>query len=93
MAQNAQATETHEHRVQMRVPPATITRLDALRRAEPDLPNRSEMIRRLIDKAHEALGRGRRGAPVLASGLAELVDDEWTRPNAEDWAAARKALK
>ena len=27
---------------------------------------------------------------ILLSGKSDLVDDEWARPNAEDWAHARK---
>lgn len=35
--------------------------LDDIRREEPDLPVRSEMARRLIERAHSALGKkGRR---------------------------------
>ena len=31
-------------------------------------------------------------APVLASGPAELVDDEWSRPNSSDFSAALAAI-
>lgn len=34
--------------------------IDDLRRAEPDLPNRSEMVRRLISRAAEALRKAKR---------------------------------
>lgn len=42
---------------QMRVA-ATFTRqLDNLRKAEEDLPTRSEMVRRLVEAAHDRLGK------------------------------------
>lgn len=38
-------------RLQMMLDEQTSQRIDELRRLEPDLPSRSEMIRRLIDQA------------------------------------------
>ena len=32
-------------------------------------------------------------APVLISGVAELVDDEWTHPNQQDYDAALAVLR
>lgn len=43
--------------LQVRTDAGYRTRLDALRKAEPDLPTRSEMVRRLIDRAADALPR------------------------------------
>ena len=51
--------ETHDAVLYMRVAPSYLKRLDALRRAEDDLPSRSEMVRRLIDRTF-----GRRGVDV-----------------------------
>lgn len=39
----------------VRVPPELFTQLDALRKAEADLPNKGEMIRRLVERAHASL--------------------------------------
>lgn len=41
----------HDQILQMRLSADLKTMLDDLRRAEPDLPSRSEMIRRLIQRA------------------------------------------
>jgi hypothetical protein len=45
---------------QMRVDELFLSRLDNLRRAEPDLPSRTEMARRLIELAFE---RSESGSP------------------------------
>jgi hypothetical protein len=37
-----------------RVTPETLKALDDLRRAEPDLPSRGEMLRRLVERAKAA---------------------------------------
>lgn len=44
----------------MRVAPEFIEALDRLRKAEDDLPPRSEMVRRLIERADERLEKVRR---------------------------------
>lgn len=44
----------------MRLEAAEKSALDDLRRAEPDLPSRSEMVRRLIQRALDAQKRERR---------------------------------
>ena len=47
----------HEATLQMRLTPALKATLDELRKAEPDLPSRSEMLRRLIERAAADLKR------------------------------------
>lgn len=42
---------TQDKQTSLRLSDAAFARLDALRRAEVDLPTRAEMIRRLIDRA------------------------------------------
>lgn len=44
----------------MRLEEAEKSALDDLRRAEPDLPSRSEMVRRLIQRALDAQKRDRK---------------------------------
>ena len=39
----------------MRVEKAILDKLDDLRRDDPDLPNRSKMVRMLIERAHQEL--------------------------------------
>lgn len=48
-------TNTRSGVLQLRIDDDTTARLDDLRRAEDDLPSRSEMIRRLIARAAEEL--------------------------------------
>ena len=48
---------TQDTILNMRVAEEIRAKLDDLRRAEPDLPSRSEMVRRLIEKAHERAER------------------------------------
>jgi hypothetical protein len=43
--------KAQEHQLQMRVSVEFLKGLDDLRRAEMDLPSRTEMIRRLVDQA------------------------------------------
>jgi hypothetical protein len=50
----------HDDTLQMRLSPELKATLDDLRRAESDLPSRSEMIRRLIERAAAAMKRGKR---------------------------------
>ena len=40
----------------MRVAEETKAKIDILRKNEPDLPSRSEMVRRLVDRAENAIG-------------------------------------
>jgi hypothetical protein len=42
------------------------------------------------DTTDDAIANG--DAPILASGPAEWIDGEWSRPNAADYAAAAAAL-
>jgi metal-responsive CopG/Arc/MetJ family transcriptional regulator len=44
---------TQDTILHMRVAEEIRAKLDDLRRAEPDLPSRSEMVRRLIEEAHK----------------------------------------
>lgn len=50
-------TENKTERLEMRISAADLAVLDRLRKAEDDLPPRSEMIRRLIERAAERKGR------------------------------------
>jgi hypothetical protein len=50
----------HDETLQMRLSPALKATLDELRKAEPDLPSRSEMLRRLIERAADHVRRGKR---------------------------------
>lgn len=50
------AAMTKDIRFEMRLDAATVATLDDLRRKEPDLPTRAEMIRRLISSAGEQPG-------------------------------------
>jgi hypothetical protein len=43
--------KAQEHQLQMRVSTGFLRDLDDLRRVEPDLPSRTEMIRRLVEQA------------------------------------------
>jgi len=45
--------------LQMRIADEIVEKLDDLRRLEKDIPSRSEMVRRLIERAHET-GRKRK---------------------------------
>jgi metal-responsive CopG/Arc/MetJ family transcriptional regulator len=45
------ADENHTQRFQMRVPSDFLVKIDEWRRQQPDLPNRSEAIRRLVELA------------------------------------------
>ena len=47
----AMADENHTERFQMRVPAEFLAKIDEWRRQQPDLPNRSEAIRRLVEQA------------------------------------------
>ena len=49
--------ETKPGVFQMRVDTAFGKQLDDLRKAQDDLPSRAEMIRRLVEAAHGALGK------------------------------------
>jgi hypothetical protein len=44
-------------RLQMRLDEDTATKLDELRRRDPELPTRTEMVRRLIHAAFEQLDK------------------------------------
>lgn len=48
------ADDSQTERLQMRVSPEFLTRVDEWRRKQIDLPSRSEAIRRLVEKALEA---------------------------------------
>ena len=50
------ADEPHTERLQMRVPPDFLRRVDNWRRQQPDIPSRSEAIRRLVTEALAAHG-------------------------------------
>ena len=50
----------HDDTLQMRLSPELKATLDDLRKAESDLPSRSEMIRRLIERAAATLEKGRK---------------------------------
>lgn len=50
-------TEQKTERFEMRMSKADLANLDKLRKDEADLPQRAEMIRRLIAKAVERKGR------------------------------------
>jgi len=39
--------------LQMRIADEIVAQLDDLRRLEKDIPSRSEMVRRLIERAHD----------------------------------------
>jgi hypothetical protein len=45
------AREVREGRIGLRMSAEEMAELDRLRRAEPDMPQRSEMLRRLIKRA------------------------------------------
>lgn len=45
---------TQDRILHMRIADESMRQLDELRRVEPDLPSRSEMVRRLIDRAADA---------------------------------------
>ena len=51
MAEKKQVGEEQTERFQMRVSQGFLKIVDELRRAEPDLPSRAEMIRRAIERA------------------------------------------
>ena len=51
---NAEKTDTQA--VLVRMPVKMIERIDALRRAEDDLPTRPEMIRRLVEQRMDEKG-------------------------------------
>jgi metal-responsive CopG/Arc/MetJ family transcriptional regulator len=46
-------------RFDMKVPPGFLERLDQWRRKQPDLPNRSEAVRRLVETGIAASKRAR----------------------------------
>lgn len=46
---------TQDSILHMRIAQETRAQLDDLRKAEPDLPNMSEMVRRLIERSHGAI--------------------------------------
>ena len=48
---------TQDTILHMRIAEEIRTKLDDLRRIEPDLPSRSEMVRRLIEEAHKRAER------------------------------------
>lgn len=52
LLQGAEMPETQLVQVKMTV--HQIKDLDALRRAEPDIPTRAEMVRRLVERASKA---------------------------------------
>lgn len=45
------STETKSVRLQMVITPSQVRRIDDWRKEQPDLPSRSEAIRRLVDAA------------------------------------------
>lgn len=45
---------------QMRIDKATMAQLDELRRIEPDIPSRSDLVRRLIERASAKLKASKR---------------------------------
>lgn len=47
------------HQLQMRVSAEFLAKLDDLRRQERDIPSRTEMMRRLVERPWEALKRGK----------------------------------
>lgn len=50
-------TENRTERFEMRMTAKDLASLDRLRKVEQDLPTRSEMIRRLIERASDKKGR------------------------------------
>lgn len=48
---------TQDTILHMRIAEEIRAKLDDLRRTEPDLPSRSEMVRRLIEEAHKRAER------------------------------------
>jgi len=59
-----QKVEEESGRLHMAVPMSWLRKIDAWRRRQPDLPNRSEAVRRLVDAGmnHKARERKRRRA-------------------------------
>ncbi len=55
MARKSEDEERATHRLQVRLEPSIIDKMDELRRRAPDLPPRSEIIRRLVEKAWQEL--------------------------------------
>jgi metal-responsive CopG/Arc/MetJ family transcriptional regulator len=49
-----EAPKPKEIRLQVILTPEQLQRLDDLRKRQPDLPSRSDLIRRMIDKEHAA---------------------------------------
>ena len=67
---------TQDTQIAIRISAAALARLDDLRRAEPDLPSRAEMIRRLIERAEVApaemaLAIAGKKMPILPPGFGE----------------------
>ena len=52
--QDMQATESHDKLVQLRMSQRLFDLIDDYRRSQPDLPSRSEAIRRLVEQALKA---------------------------------------
>ena len=50
---------TYDPLFNVRLPPELLAMLDELRRVEPDIPTRSEMVRRLIRRSGEAQPKAR----------------------------------
>lgn len=51
---------TQDTLFQMRIAEHIVGQIDDLRRAEKDIPSRSEMVRRLIERAHDSQSRALR---------------------------------
>jgi metal-responsive CopG/Arc/MetJ family transcriptional regulator len=49
-ARRPMSTAVHTHPMQTRVSDDFLSKLDEWRRSEPDLPNRSEAIRRIVER-------------------------------------------
>jgi len=65
---------TKQKLIQVRVSDDDISAIDELRKAEPDLPSRSEMVRRLVERAsHDAYFPGVRTEAIQR--LADQQDD------------------
>ena len=53
---------THSQILHMRISPEDRADIDLLRKEEPDLPSRSEMVRRLVQRAVTDVKSKRKGA-------------------------------
>lgn len=54
------ADERRSERLELRISPDTVAQLDELRRIEHDLPSRSDLVRRLIERASARLRGAKR---------------------------------